>query len=104
MLNTSAHAALRSAQRSVSDEHIELALVWGQPIRQGAGRVAWHLGDREARAARAIGVPIPERAIGVAVVLADDGTVVTVVRSENRHRLRCYGRRSRPQGGRGGGR
>lgn len=89
MPNFSPHAWRRSAQRRVPAEHIELALAWGRPIRQRGGRVVWHLGYREATDARDTGVPIPERAIGVAVVLADDGTVVTVVRSPDRRRLRA---------------
>lgn len=104
MSNFSPHAWRRSAQRSVPAEHIELALAWGRPIRQRGGRVAWHLGYREATDARDTGVPIPERAIGVAVVLADDGTVVTVVRSDDRHRLTTHGRRSHPRRRAGGAR
>lgn len=83
----SLHAALRSAQRSVPAEVIELALTWGKPIHQPVGRVAWHLGRREAAEARGLGVSLPERAVGVAVILANDGAVVTVVRSDDRHRL-----------------
>lgn len=88
----SPHARYRSAQRSVPAQHIELALVWGRPIRQRGGRVAWHLGRREAADARDTGVAVPDRAVGVAVVLADDGTVVTVLRSDDRHRLTVHGR------------
>jgi hypothetical protein len=40
--------------------------------------------------------------VGVVVVLAADGTFVTVVRSDDRHRLTVHGRRSRP-GRRSGG-
>ena len=104
MPNFSPHAWRRSAQRSVPAEHIELALAWGRPIRQRGGRVAWHLGHREATDARDTGVAIPERAVGVAVVLADDGTVVTVVRSDDRHRLAVHGHCSRPRRRAGGGR
>ena len=97
-------ASRRSAQRAVPDEHIELALAWGRPIRQRNGRVAWHLGHREAREARTAGMPIPSRAVGVAVVQASDGTVVTVVRSNDRHRLATHGRRYRGHRRAGGGR
>lgn len=99
---TSSHAHLRSAQRGVRPQHIDLALAWGMPIRQDAGRVAWHLGHNEAREARRQGVQIPERAINVAVVVARDGTLVTVIRSPHRHRLCTYGGRRRPQRRRGG--
>lgn len=96
MLESSLHARRRGAQRRVPEEHIELALAWGRPIRQRGGRVAWHLGHREAREARDTGARIPERAIGVAVVVAEDGTLVTLVRSDDRHRLTTHGRRRRP--------
>lgn len=95
MPNFSPHALRRSAQRSVPSDHIEFALAWGRPIHQRGGRVAWHLGHRDAANARGFGVLVPEDAIGVAVVLADDGTVVTVVRSDDRRRLTQHGRRSR---------
>jgi hypothetical protein len=101
MPHFSPHASRRSAQRSVQAEHIELALVWGRPFRQRGGRVAWHLGDREFTDARDTGVTVPERAVGVAVVLAKDGTVVTVVRSDDRHRLVVLGGGSRPRRRRG---
>lgn len=102
MLNFSHHAQRRSAQRSISSEHVRLALAWGCPIRQQGGREVYHLGYREAKGARKTGVPIPERAIGVAVVLSDDGTVVTVVRSHDRRRLFTHGNRSRTYRRRGG--
>lgn len=53
----------------------------------------YHLGFHEARRARDVGVGIPEHAVGVAVIVAPDNTIVTVVRSHNRERLRTYGRR-----------
>lgn len=104
MSKLSPHAGRRSAQRAVSGEHIELALAWGRPIRQRGGRVAWHLGHREAIEARDLGVSIPARAEGVAVVVADDGTVVTVVRSDDRHRLVVHGHGARARRRAGGAR
>ena len=98
MEDWSRHAQQRSAQRCVSREHIELTLLWGREIRQPRGRLAFHLGHREARAARAAGARIPEDAIGVAVVVADDDTIVTVVRSHDRQRLRAHGRSARSAG------
>lgn len=99
MNDQSPHARRRAAQRSVPDAHIELALTWGEPVPQPGGRVAWHLGRRAARHASRCGVPIPERAVGLAVVLAADGTLVTVIRSDDRRRLvRHGGGRSRPRG------
>lgn len=93
----SPHATPRRAQRSVAPDHIELALDWGTPIHQREGRVAWHLGRREVCHARSVGVQVPPRAVGVAVIQSQDGTVVTVARSHNRHRLRVHGWRSRPR-------
>lgn len=98
MPDLSPHAWSRCAQRNVPQEHIELALSWGRLIYQREGRVVWHLGTREASQARACGVEVPDRAVGVAVVVAADGTVVTVVRSQDRHRLVLSGRLRRRAG------
>lgn len=98
-MHSSRHADQRRAQRSVPDDHIELALLWGRPIRQREGRVAFHLGRREAEAARRAGAEIPERAVGVAVVQATDATLITVVRSHDRHRLSTWGHRQRRRAG-----
>ena len=98
----SPHALRRGAQRRVSADEIELAKAWGKPIRQRDGRVAFHLGRREAASATAMGATIPERALGVAVVVAEDGCVVTVSRSPDRQRLRTHGRGQRPSGRRWG--
>jgi hypothetical protein len=100
MRDISDHARLRQAQRQVPPHHIDLALAWGHCLRQGAGRCAWHLGFRESAAARRAGIHIPEHAVGVAVVIARDGTIVTVFRSTDRHRLAATGRRPRRSGGR----
>ena len=78
MPDWSPHASRRSAQRSVPPEDIDLAFAWGRLIRQRGGRVAYHLGRREAQRALKDGVQIPERAVGVAVIVANDDTVVTV--------------------------
>lgn len=95
MSTFSTHAQRRAAQRFIGDETVELVLEWGAPLRQPGGRVAWFLGDREAAAARADGVSVPERAIGVAVVVAADGGVVTVLKSHDRKRLAAHGRSGR---------
>jgi hypothetical protein len=88
------HARSRCAQRAIADEHIEIVLAWGADVRQRDGRVAYHLGVREASLARAEGVDVPASAVGVAVVIARDGMVVTAVRSHDRQRLRSHGWRS----------
>ena len=95
MRDYSPHAARRTAQRSVSEQLVEFALAWGRPIHQRHGRTAYHLGRNEAAQARAAGVDVPERALDVTVVVAADGALVTVVRSQDRHRLRTHGRRAR---------
>lgn len=103
MSGWSDHARSRCAQRAIADEHIEIALAWGADVRQRDGRVAYHLGVREASLARAEGFDVPASAVGVAVVVARDGTVVTAVRSDDRQRLRSHGWRSprrRASGGR----
>lgn len=88
MPDFSSHAHTRSAQRRVDPEHVQFVLAWGHPIQQGRGRVAWHLGHREAANARNAGVQVPERCIGVTVVLAGEQTIVTLVRTSDRRRLR----------------
>ena len=90
-MQLSHHAQDRSAQRNIPAAHIELALDWGHPIRQPRKRTAWHLGRRESRMARRAGVVIPERAIGTIVVEANDGAIVTAIRSDDRHRLVTHG-------------
>ena len=87
------HAILRRAQRHVAPEHEDLARDWGALIRQPGGRRVWHLGRKEAAHARGCGVDVPDAAIGVAVIEASNGVVITVLRSHNRRRLQRFGRR-----------
>lgn len=94
-MHCSTHALRRGAQRRITDDHIHLALDWGRLIRQPEGRRAFHLGRKEARRARKHGVELPKGALGVTVVLAPEGWIVTVVRSSDRRRLMTYGRRPR---------
>jgi hypothetical protein len=94
MPDHSDHARLRCGQRAISPQYIDLALAWGTDIPQRDGRTAYHLGYREVSGARRQGVEIPDGAVGVAVVIARDGTVVTAVRSPDRQRLERQGRRS----------
>ena len=94
------HARQRCAQRRIRPEHIKLAHDWGRAIRQRDGRTAYHLGRREAAAAAREGVYIPERALGVTVVLDETwDVVVTAVRSPDRARLRAKGRKPRDRRG-----
>lgn len=91
MVHISDHARRRSRQRAIRAEHIALARCWGAEIKQADGRRAFHLGRREAARATAMGHVVPEAAVGVAVVEALDGTLVTAVRSGDRKRLRRKG-------------
>lgn len=102
MLKWTVHARRRCAQRAISSEHAELAMAWGREIGQNHGRVAFHLGWREARRAREVGVHVPARAVGVIIVLAEDSAVLTAVRSPDRHRLRSFPRARRGMRRRGG--
>jgi hypothetical protein len=87
MHSLSFHAESRTAQRCITDEQIEFVREWGTPIPQ-RGRVAFHLGARELQRALQAGVVAPRRVGGVIVIEARDGTVVTVIRSEDRQRLK----------------
>lgn len=89
------HAETRCAQRAVPRRYVQLALDWGTPVAQKQGRTAYHLGVRDAQRARLKGAAIPERALGVIVVVSRDEVVVTVVRSTDRSRLRMAGGRFR---------
>jgi hypothetical protein len=95
MHDASPHACLRRAQRHISPLHEDLAHAWGEVIRQPGGRRVWFLGRKAADRARAAGAVIPEAAVNVAVVVARDGTVVTVIRSSSRRRLERFARPSR---------
>ena len=73
----------------------EVFIEWGKAIRQPDKRTAYHLGRRESRRARRQGIVIPERAVNTIVIEADDGCIVTTIRSQDRHRLVTYGRPKR---------
>ena len=90
-MDLSKHAQRRSQQRSISESEIQAALDWGTPIRQRHGRTAYHLGRRDVRRARQRGALLPQGAQNVTAILSQDGTLVTVVRSPNRRRLRRSG-------------
>lgn len=90
-LRTSRHASARKQQRAVSSGHIALVLQWGRQIRQRGGRTAWFVGSKEVKAAAKFGVRL-DPVENLAVVLADDGAIVTVVRSSDVARLRRWRR------------
>lgn len=96
------HARTRCAQRAIPEELIEIVIAWGVEVRQPEGRVAYHLGRREASRARSHGFEVPEDATDIAVVVARDGSILTAVRTHDRQRLRAHGwqssRRRAPAG------
>jgi hypothetical protein len=92
MVRHSPHALHRAQNRSVTDAHIEFALLWGTPIVQPMHRVAYHVGASDIQQARKAGVEIPNRVEGVAVVTSVDRTVVTVIRTNDRRKLALIGR------------
>lgn len=87
------HAETRQRQRAVSDADLEAVLDWGRPYRQPFGRVVTFLGKRDVARAQELGVDVGT-ARGVAVVVAGDGAIVTMVRSSDVRRLRRWGQRS----------
>lgn len=82
------HAEQRASQRAIRPDHADLALAHGCMICQGNGCILFHLGHKETTAARWQGAEIPERALGTTVVLGVDGRIVTVFRTQDRHRLK----------------
>ena len=90
MLSLSRHAESRTIQRSITNEQISFVLDWGCMIHQ-KGRVAFHCGRLELEDAERAGVSVPSRVEGVTVVVARDGAVVTVIRSDDRQRIKATG-------------
>lgn len=89
----STHAQQRQQHRAVSEEELELVLQHGRQIRQPGGRIAWFVGEKEVLEAKLRGLCL-EAARNLGVVQAEDGTIVTVVRSADVRRLRRWGRRA----------
>jgi len=90
MIPRTTHAALRCAQRRVTDDQIEFVLHWGAELKQAYGRVAFHLGHRELEYAIEAGATPPAGVLHVAVVLGPDQALITTVRSPDRTRLRTF--------------
>ena len=86
-LTYSDHAARRAAQRGVPSDAVEATLRWGAIYKQHSGRTAFHLGRRAVSRAAVEGADL-RFAAKTAVVLAKDGTVVTVIRTSDVRRLR----------------
>ena len=95
MMPWSPHARCKGAKRQIPQKLVDFALAWGEEIRQPGRRTAYHLGRKAIAKAREAKVPVPPRALGVAVIVAADHTVVTVLRSDDRHRLVLTGQRRR---------
>ena len=79
------HARRRCQQRSITPEHLELAILYGLVINQLQGRTAFWLNRRHWRVAKRQ-AHATERSFGVAVVVAADGAIVTAFRCKDRLR------------------
>jgi hypothetical protein len=80
------HAMRRSQQRATSEAAIEATMAYGVEIRQ-SGRTAFYLGWRQVRAVARQGVDLLPYE-GTAVVVADDGAIITVIRCSDTRKLR----------------
>ena len=89
-LRISRHGRLRQQQRSVPHSRVEMVIDFGRVYRNRNGRIAYFLGQRGVRDARRRGFRV-EDAKNTAVVVAADGTVVTVINSADCKRLRRAG-------------
>jgi hypothetical protein len=98
----SRHAALRMCHRAVRQDDLDLVLSWGRSWRQGDGRTVHVIGHRDVRRALREGIDL-RNARHVATVVADDGVIVTVIRTGDLRRLRRVsfkkGQNSRRAGG-----
>lgn len=87
------HAAIRMQQRGISCRAIQAALSYGRIIRaKGVTYVV--VGRKEVLRYAAVGVNLDE-ADGLQVLLASDGSVVTVYRNRDLHTIRVTPRRGR---------
>lgn len=87
------HAAIRMQQRGISCQAIHDALSYGRHIR-AKGVTYCVVGRKEVRRYAAVGVNLAE-AEGLQVLLASDGSVVTVYRNRDLHTIRVTPRRGR---------
>lgn len=81
------HAARRSRTRSVPTMLVPIVMAYGQSWRQANGRVAYFVGKRQVAEAAARQLDLT-RALHVAVVVAQDGAVLTVVRTSDPKRIK----------------
>ena len=89
-MKMSQHAQQRSQQRAVNHQRIEATLRWGRTFHQRGGRTAYFLGHRDAKRALKHGVDVT-RHTNTAVVVAQDETIITVIRTDDPRRLRLRG-------------
>ena len=89
-LRISRHGRQRQQQRGVPRSRVEMVIDFGRVYRNRNGRIAYFLGQRGVRDARRRGFRV-EDAKNTAVVVAADGTVVTVISSADCKRLRRAG-------------
>ena len=82
-MSMSYHALSRAADRAVSDDHIRLVISWGEEIRQD-GTIAYFVGEKKAEKLAQRGITVPKN---VAVIVAADGTIISVIKTSDRKRL-----------------
>lgn len=87
------HAARRAQQRSAQQNQIELVVSCGRRWHQREGRNLFYVGRRDLKHWLRRGVDLSD-CEGLAVVVAADGAVVTVVRTDDMRKLKraCWGR------------
>lgn len=79
-LKMTRHAQARSQQRAIPKDLINAVLDVGAEYEAGGRCMAYWVSDSVVRRQAMLGKHVPERARGVAVVVAEDGGVVTVQR------------------------
>ena len=87
------HAARRAQQRSADQHEIELVVRCGRRWHQQKGRNLFYVGRRDLKHWLRQGIDLRD-CQGLAVVVAADGAVVTVVRTTDMRKLKraCWGR------------
>lgn len=72
------HASVRQQQRGILAGVMDAVLAFGDVYRAGDGCIAYFLGDQAVRRHARQLRPVADRARNVAVVVSEDGAVVTV--------------------------
>lgn len=91
MLTFTHHARLRCAQRAVTHEAVHATLDWGLVYLLRGGRSVFFLGRRQVQSALHAGVDFREFE-NTAVVVAEDGVIITAIRTRSTTRFRQYRR------------